>query len=62
MAIRSPFCSRLRRKPAYKRALDENGGVFTAPNSQISGLSFGLIGMEYMPNQTYLQIPPNQAL
>jgi len=51
----SPDCSRLSMNPASTRAKDENGGVFTSPWSQTSGLSDSLIRKQVMSYPTYCQ-------
>jgi hypothetical protein len=57
MARDSPRCSLRSRNPASIRASEPNGGVLISPLSQASGLSRGLIQIEYMSDMTYRQIP-----
>ena len=43
------------------RASEPNGGVLISPLSQASGLSRGLIQIEYMSDMTYQQAPAAPA-
>lgn len=51
----SPFCNRRSRNPASSLANALNGGVFTTPRNQTSGLSAGLIQRQDMSYQAYRQ-------